>query len=156
MWTLKHDTSSPKFYELLTNTELKGETALDLKNFYNHINMCITEENRPREYLLPANQYIKRHSEYEEYFAPYFDHPSYCWDAQTYNSLVHSLLVELTNNTYVKYSMEHQAYIVVNYHDHEISVWKILSRIIHARAYNPGGMNGDLQSDISTLESNNR
>ena len=39
MWTLKHEISSPKFYELLIKTELKGDTALDLKNFYNHIKM---------------------------------------------------------------------------------------------------------------------
>ena len=39
MWTLKHETSSPKFYELLIKTEFKGETALELKKFYNHINM---------------------------------------------------------------------------------------------------------------------
>ena len=37
MWTLKHGISSLKFYELLINVEFKGCTALDLKNFYNHI-----------------------------------------------------------------------------------------------------------------------
>ena len=31
MWTLKHEISSPKFYELLINTELKGDTFLDIK-----------------------------------------------------------------------------------------------------------------------------
>ena len=41
MWTLKHEISSPKFYELLIKTELKGDTALDLKKFYNHIKMCL-------------------------------------------------------------------------------------------------------------------
>ena len=41
MWTLKHDTSSPKFYEFLINTELKGNTNLDVKNFYKHINTCL-------------------------------------------------------------------------------------------------------------------
>ena len=46
MWTLKHETRSPKFYELLINTELKGDTALDLKNFFNHINMCLNEVTR--------------------------------------------------------------------------------------------------------------
>ena len=39
MWTLKHDISSPKLYEILIRTQLKGDTYLDLKNFYNHINM---------------------------------------------------------------------------------------------------------------------
>ena len=46
MWTLKHDISSPKFYELLIKTELKGETDLDLKNFYNHIKMCLNAMTR--------------------------------------------------------------------------------------------------------------
>ena len=33
MWTLKHDISSSKFYELLIKTELKVNTALYVKNF---------------------------------------------------------------------------------------------------------------------------
>ena len=33
MWTLKHETNSPKLYEILIKTELKGCTALDFKNF---------------------------------------------------------------------------------------------------------------------------
>ena len=41
MWTLKHEISSPKFYEFLIKIYLKGDTALELKNFYNHINMCL-------------------------------------------------------------------------------------------------------------------
>ena len=46
MWTLKHEIISPKFYELLINTELKGDNALDLKNFYNHIKMCLNVVTR--------------------------------------------------------------------------------------------------------------
>ena len=41
MWTLKHEISSPKFYELLIKTELKGYTALDIKNFFKHVNICL-------------------------------------------------------------------------------------------------------------------
>ena len=41
MWTLKHDISSPKFYELLINIQLKGNTDMDIKKFYNHIKMCL-------------------------------------------------------------------------------------------------------------------
>ena len=52
MWTLKHYISSPKFYELLIKTELKGDTALDLKNFFNHIKMCLNAVTRLREDLL--------------------------------------------------------------------------------------------------------
>ena len=33
MSTLKHEISSPKFYELLIKTEIKGNTALNLNNF---------------------------------------------------------------------------------------------------------------------------
>ena len=46
MWTLKHEISSPIFYELLIKTELKGDTALDLKNFYNHIKMSLNAVTR--------------------------------------------------------------------------------------------------------------
>ena len=34
MWTLKHEISSPKFYEILIKTELRGDTDLNLKKFY--------------------------------------------------------------------------------------------------------------------------
>ena len=46
MWTLKHDISSPKFYELLIKIELKVCTDLDLNNFYNHIEMCLNAVTR--------------------------------------------------------------------------------------------------------------
>ena len=66
MWTLKHEIRSPKFYELLIKTELKGYTALYLKNFFNRINMSLNAVTRLREYLLPYYQSIKRYSEIEE------------------------------------------------------------------------------------------
>ena len=47
--------------------------------------------------------------------------------------------------------MATQAYKVVNTRAHEISGWKIISRLIHARAPNLGGINGDVQSDLATL-----
>ena len=46
MWTLKHEISSPKLYEILIKTYLKGDNDLDLKNFYNHINMCLNAVTR--------------------------------------------------------------------------------------------------------------
>ena len=33
MWNLKHETSSPKMYELPIKTEIKGDTALESKKF---------------------------------------------------------------------------------------------------------------------------
>ena len=48
MWTLKHETRSTKFNELLTKTELKGDADIDLNKFYNHINMCLNEVTRLR------------------------------------------------------------------------------------------------------------
>ena len=77
MWTLKHDIISAKFYELPIKIELKGDTALDLKNFYNHIKMCLNAVTRPQEDLLPGCQSIKRHSEFAEYFVPDRNRPSY-------------------------------------------------------------------------------
>ena len=77
MWTLKHYISSPKFYELLIKTELKGDTYLDIRNFFNRINMCLNAVTRLREYLLTDYQSIKRHSDFEEYFVSDQDHPSY-------------------------------------------------------------------------------
>ena len=48
MWNLKNDIRPPTFYELLVKTKLKGETALDLKNFYNHFKMCLNTMTRLR------------------------------------------------------------------------------------------------------------
>ena len=52
--------------------------------------------------------------------------------------------------------MEPQAYKVVNTHDHEISVWTILSRIIHVRAPHIVGMNDDVQYELATVVLKNR
>ena len=65
MWTLKHEISSQNFYELLVKIELKGNTILYLKNFYNHINMCLNVVTRLLEDFLPDYQSNKRHSEFE-------------------------------------------------------------------------------------------
>ena len=46
VWTLKHEISSPKLYKLAMKTELKGDTAQDIKNFYKHISMCINMVTR--------------------------------------------------------------------------------------------------------------
>ena len=54
MWTLKNDISLPKFYGILIKANPKGNTDMDLKNFYNHINMCLNADTRPREDILPA------------------------------------------------------------------------------------------------------
>ena len=53
IWTLKHEIRSPKLYELLIKTELKGDTDMDLNNFFNHIKMCLNAVTRLREDLLP-------------------------------------------------------------------------------------------------------
>ena len=57
----------------------------------------------------------------------------------------------MTNNTCVKSSMATQAYKVISTHAHEISVWTILSRLLHSREPHLGGMNGNVQSDLATL-----
>ena len=53
MWILKYEISSPKFYGLLIKTEIKVDNALDIKNFYNHIKMCLNPAIRLQEDLLP-------------------------------------------------------------------------------------------------------
>ena len=61
----------------------------------------------------------------------------------------------MTNDTCVKSSMAPQAYKVGSTNDHEVSRFTILSRLIHSRAPHIGGMNGDVQSDLATLEFKN-
>ena len=60
-------------------------------------------------------------------------------------------MVVVNIDTCVKYSLAPQAYKVVDRNAHEISVWNILYRLLHSHAYYLGGMNGDVQSDLSTL-----
>ena len=66
MWTLKHEIGSPKFYELLINTEPNGDIALDLKNFYNYIKMCLNISNLIQEDLFTGYQCINRHYKFAE------------------------------------------------------------------------------------------
>ena len=62
----------------------------------------------------------------------------------------------LTNGKCVKYTMKTNAYKIVNNYAHEISGWNILSKLLHVRAPNIGGMNGDVHSELLTLAFNNR
>ena len=127
-------------------------TTLELKKLCNHIKMCLDAVTRLQQYLLTAYQSIKRHYDFQEYFAIDFFYPSYSWNSQTYSCLESFILVVLTNDTCSKSSTEPQVYKVVNTHDYEISGWKFLYRILHARDPHLGGMYGDFQSDLATLE----
>ena len=124
---------------------------MDIKNFYNHIKMYLNEVARLQEYPIPGYQSIKGHSGFAEYFTPDSDHPFYSWNIQIYTSLGHSLLVAMTNDICVKSSMAPQAYKVFSTRSHDILGWNIISRFIHSHAPHLGGMNIDVQSDLSTL-----
>ena len=82
MWNLKYEIISPKLYELLIKIEIKGDTTLYLKNFYNHIKMCLNAVTRLRKDLLTGCQSINSHSEFAEYFILDCDQPSYSWNVQ--------------------------------------------------------------------------
>ena len=113
--------------------------------------MCLNTVNRLRENLLPGYQSIKRHYEFSEYFILDCDQLSYFWNVQIHTSLGHSLLVTMTNYTCVKLPMEPKTYKVVSTHDYEISGCTILYILLHSLAPHLGGMNGDVQSDLSDL-----
>ena len=80
MWTLKHEISPPRFYELLIKIELKGDTALDLKIFYNHVKMSLNAVTRLREQLLPDYLSIKKNTDFKSYIVPDPNHRSYTWN----------------------------------------------------------------------------
>ena len=82
MWTLKHEISSPRFYELLIKIELKGDTALDIKNFYNHDMMSLNAVTRLREQLLPDYLSINKNTDFKAYIVPDPNHSSYTWNRQ--------------------------------------------------------------------------
>ena len=117
--------------------------------------MCLNTVTRLQEDLLTGYQYTKSNYEFAEYFIPDRYHPSYYWNVQIYTSLGHSLLAEMTHDTCVKSSMAPQAYKVVSTHAHEISGCKVLSRLLHSPVPHLGGMNDDVQSNLSTLALNN-
>ena len=77
MWNLKHEISLPRFYELLIQIKLKGDNALDLKNFYNHVKMSLNAVTRLREDLLPDYLSIKKNSDFKECFVPDRNNASY-------------------------------------------------------------------------------
>ena len=87
---------------------------------------------------------------------PYRDHHSYSWNAQTYTSFWHTLLLAIINDTCVKYSMSPQSYKVVITCAHKIWGWTFLSRLIHARSPHMGRINDDVQSELATLAFKNR
>ena len=60
----------------------------------------------------------------------------------------------MTSDSYVKSSMAPQAWKVFITHAHEISGWTILYIRLHSHAPHLGGVNGDTQSDLSTLAFN--
>ena len=69
-----------------------------------------------------------------------------------YTYLGNSLLVEITNDICVKYSMAPQAYKVINTHANEFSGWKILYILLHYLSPHTGGINGGVMSCLSTME----
>ena len=144
MRTRTHYFSSSRFYELLVNTNITGDTSMDLKKFYNHINIFLNTVTRLLEDLLTSYHSIKSHPEFAEYLIPYRDHPSYYWNVQIYTSLGNSLLVAMTNDTCVKYSMAPHAYKVVSTDASKISGWTIISRLLHSLATNLGGLHYDI------------
>ena len=105
--------------------------------------------------LIPNYLSITRNSEFKECFVPDHEHPSYSWNIHVYAFLGHSLVVAMTNDTCVKSSMAPQADKIFSTRVHEISGWTIISRLIHSRAPQLGGMNGDIQSDLATLAFSN-
>ena len=87
MWTLKHEISSPKFYEILIKTELKNNTPWTSRNSTT-ISICVSMRSLDsKKTFIPDYQSIKIYSDFEEYFIPDLDHPSYSWNFQIYNFL---------------------------------------------------------------------
>ena len=64
-----HPLHSWGYIIFLVKTELNWDTALNLKNCYNHINMCLHVVTIIQEELLPDYQSIKRHYGFQKYFS---------------------------------------------------------------------------------------
>ena len=118
--------------------------------------MCLNLVTRLQEKIYTGYQSIKRHSEFEKILYYRSRSPFLFLGYSDIHFLGYSLEVTMTNDTCLKSSMALQAYKVVRTHAHETSGWTILSRLLDSRSPNIGWMNGDVESDISTLEFNNR
>ena len=78
--------------------------------------MCLNAVTRLQDDLLPVYKYIKHHPGFHKNLVTDRSHSSYYWNDKTHTSLGHSLLVDLENDTCIKYSMSPQAYKVVTTH----------------------------------------
>ena len=114
--------------------------------------MCLNEVTIIKEGIIPAYQKIKRNYEFHERFVTASYQPYYYWNDQAHTSLGHSLLVEPTNETCIKYSMAPQVYKVVTTHAHKFLGQNILSRLLHYREPHIEGMNDDIYYEFSSLE----
>ena len=109
---------------------------MDLKNFYNHINMCLNAVTIIQEDLLHSYQYIKNTLSLKN----------------TLTQIVITLhIIGMYRHTLPLCTHSPQYYKVVNTHAHELLGWTILSRLLHALAPHLVGVNGDVQSDLATL-----
>ena len=115
--------------------------------------MSLNAVTKLREHLLPDFLSIKQNNDFKEYIVPDSNHVAFKWNRQVYDSIGHSLLVAMTNDTGVKFSMAPQAYKIVSTHAHENSGFIILSRLLNSLAPHLGGMNGDIPSDLATWPS---
>ena len=151
MWNLKYEISSQKFFGIFIKINLEGVTDIDIKNFYNHIKVWLNTITRLQSDIFPAYQKIKQHYYFYEHCVSDRSYPSYYCNICAYNYLSYSIFVSLTNENFIKYPMAPQAYKIFITHANEIVRWTIISIIIYDRDPHLGGMNGDVQSNFSTL-----
>ena len=71
--------------------------------------MSLNAVTRLREQLLPDYLSIKKSTDFKAYIVLDYNHSSYHWNRQVCDSLGHSLLVAMTNDTFVKSSMVPQS-----------------------------------------------
>ena len=64
-WNLKNDINSPKLYEFIIKIELKGDTTLDVNNFYNNINISLDAVKNTKEDLIRSFQQIIHQNTFE-------------------------------------------------------------------------------------------
>ena len=103
-------------------------------------------------YILSSYQVITRHTFFHDQFGKDRSQPSYTCNNNNPTEIGSYLLVTLTNETLIKYSIVPQAYKVITNHVNEFSVWIILSRLLHTREPHNGGITDDVQTDLVTLD----
>ena len=88
MWNIKHEIISPKFYGIFIKKYLKGENDINLKKFYNTVNICPNVVAKLQEDILTSYKRTYKKEIFSEECFRKHSYQHYTCNEQTFTSLV--------------------------------------------------------------------